>query len=129
MKKLSLLLSVCTVLLFGTALAGAQKTKTPAAGVTKPSNTMAGSVKTNWDSFRPETLRGTIAMVDAVHNLVVVRSGSVPFDLKVTKATRIEIAGNKRDFKDLTSQTQKEASVVFVARANGDYAKNISVTG
>jgi hypothetical protein len=115
MKKVSLLLSVSLVLLFGAAMASAQATKGSAA-------------ERNWNSFRPETLSGTISMIDADQNLVVLTSDNVPYNFKVTKATKIEIGGSKATFNELVNQTQKEASVTFVARRDGNFARSISIS-
>ena len=130
MKKISLLLSVFLFLLIGTAMAGAQKAKSLAGqpSAAKASTVWTHSVKTNWDSFKPETLGGTISMVDAQHNLVVITSHNIPYDFKVNRATKIEIGGSKGTCKNLASQTQKEASVTFIARGDGDYLKSITVT-
>lgn len=120
MKKLSLLLSVCLVLFFGAAVAGAKTTQS--------STTASSTVERNWNYFRPETLSGTVTMVDAQQHLIVLTSGGIPYNFKVTKATHIKVAGNKATFRKLSNQDQKEASVTFVARANGDFARNITVT-
>lgn len=120
MKKASLLLSVSLFLLFGAALASAQTMKSSTAG--------SSAAERNWNSFRPETLSGTVTLIDADQNLVVLTSDGIPYNFKVTKATKIEVAGSQASFNDLVSQTQKEASVTFIARPTGNVAKSITVS-
>ncbi len=121
MKKVSLLLCICMFLLMGAAMAGTH--------ATKGSPAKASTVKMEWDSFKPETLHGTILLIDAPQKRVFITSRSIPYEVKVTKATKIEIAGSKSNFSSLKGQTKKEASVTFIARAGGNYAQNITVTG
>ena len=121
MKKVSLLLSVSLVLLFGATLASAQTLKGSAGE--------SGAAARDWNSFQPETLSGNLSMINVDQNLVVLTSGGVPYNFKVTKATKIQVGGSKATFDDLVSQTQKEASVTFVARPTGNDAKSITVTG
>ena len=120
MKRVSLLLSVSLVLLFGAAMASAQTTKKHVAQAT--------AAERNWNSFRPETLSGTVSLIDENQKLVVLTSEGVPYDFKVTKATQIQVGGSKATFNELLSQTEKEASVTFVARPDGNYLKSISIT-
>jgi len=120
MKKLALLLIVPFALLLGVQTASAQKTKSP--------QTATSTVRTNWDSYRPETIQGEISLIEVDQKLVIVEvSGGVPYDITVTPKTRIEINGISSTFDDLVGQTQKQATVTFVARPNGDVAQSISV--
>lgn len=60
--------------------------------------------------------------------VVVTTPGGVPFDITVTGRTRIEIGGARSTFNDLAAQVQKQATVTFIARPNGDVAQSITVS-
>ena len=117
MKKLVLLLIIPFALLLVVQPATAQQKAT-------------SSVETNWNSFRPETLSGTITMVEPGTKAVfVMGSGEVSYKFLVTRKTKIEIAGTRASIDELANQTRKEISVTFVARPNGNVAQSISVSG
>lgn len=121
MKKLVLLLIVPFALLCGVQTASAQKTKSPRRATS--------TVLAEWNSYKPETIEGTISMIEVDQKLIIVEaSGGVPFDLTVTPKTKIEINGTSATFDQLVEQTQKQATVTFVARPNGDVAQSISVS-
>lgn len=117
MKKLVLLLMIPFALLLGVPTATAQeKTATPA--------------ETNWNSYRPETLSGTISIVETgTKSVFVMGSGGTSYKFLVTPKTKIEVDGTKGTIEDLAGQTQKQVSVTFVARRNGNMAQSISVSG
>jgi len=77
-----------------------------------------------------ETFSGTISMVDAGKNLVVVTGSSgVPYDFTVSKMTKITVGGSKAKLDDLSGQTSKQASVTFMAeKRKGNLARSIEVT-
>lgn len=120
MRKASLFLSVSLVLLFGVGMATAQTMKSPAPA--------SSAAERNWNSYQPETLSGTISMFDAQQHVMVLKSEGVPYNFKITKATKIEIGGARATFAELTNQTGSSASVTFVARRNGDFAKSVTVS-
>jgi len=122
MKKLVLLLIVPFALLLGVQTASAQKARSP-----RPATSTAQAA---WNSYKPETIEGTISMIEVDQKLVIVEaSGGVPFDITVTPQTKIEISGSSATFDQLVEQTQKQVTVTFVARPNGDIAQSISVSG
>lgn len=122
MKKLVLFLIVSFALFAGMGMARAQK-KTNA----QPRSSAA---EANWNSFRPETIQGTISMVVAKKKLVfVTASGGVSYDFLVTKKTKVEIGGRPSACKQLIGQAGKPATVTFVARPKGNFAQSISVSG
>lgn len=117
MKKLVLLLIVPFALLLGVQTATAQE-KTPT------------TAEANWNNFRPETLNGTIAMVDPGAKAVfVMGSGEVSYKFLVTPKTKIQINGTSSSFDNLAGQTNKEVTITFVARPNGNMAQNINISG
>ena len=117
MKKLVLLIIIPFALLLVVQPATAQMKAT-------------SSVETNWNSFRPETLGGTITMVEPAEKAVfVMGSGEVSYKFLVTGKTNIEVNGTKASIDELANQTRKEISVTFVARARGNMAQSISVSG
>ena len=117
MKKLVLLLIIPFALLLVVQPATAQQKAT-------------SSVETNWNSFRPETLSGTITMVEPGTKAVfVMGSGEVSYKFLVTGKTKIAIAGTKASIDELANQAQKQVTITFVARPHGNMAQSISVSG
>lgn len=85
------------------------------------------SVHSMWP---PETLSGKITMIDPAKNLVVVTGPhGVPFDMRVTSATRIQSGDKNLTLQDLNQDQQKAVSVRFVPERSGDMARSIQVTG
>lgn len=131
MKKLVLLLIVPLALLLGVRTASAQETTTPARTQMKASSQRAAaSAEALWNSYRPETLNGTVSLIDASEKSVFVTgSEGVSYKFLVTPKTKIEINGMTSSFDDLVDQTHKQITVTFVARRNGNFAQRISVSG
>ena len=117
MRKFLLLLIVPAALLLGLQTATAQtKTKT--------------SVESNWNNFRPETLSGTISMVEpGTKAIFVTGSDNVSYKFLVTNKTRIEVNGTASSIGALASQTNQPVTITFVARPNGNMAHSITVSG
>jgi len=85
------------------------------------------TVRSMWP---PETLSGKITMVDPAKNLVVVTGPhGVPFDMRVTTATRIRSGDKNLTLQDLNQDQQKAVSIRFVPERSGDIARSIQVTG
>ena len=81
-------------------------------------------------AWAPETLNGTITMVDPQQKLVVVQApGQVPFDLVVTARTRIRSGNQAISLQELTQDTNKTVSVQYTPERSGDVAKSIRITG
>ena len=77
-----------------------------------------------------ETLSGTITMVDpGLQTVVVQTSGGVPFDMVVTKNTRIESGSRTVSLQDLEQDTNQKVSVRFVPERRGDVARTIQLNG
>lgn len=113
-------------LLFAISMAAADKPapKTSKAAVHK---TVAKATMRHW---RAETLSGKIAMVDPANRLVIVKgTDGVPFDMIVTRSTRIESGNQTLKLSDLASKSNQNASVHFVPERRGDVAQSIQITG
>lgn len=79
--------------------------------------------------LRPETLSGTISLVDPALKLVVVRDSSgVPFDIKVDASTHIASTNGKLTLNDLNSDLNRNASIKYIPERRGDVAETISVS-
>jgi hypothetical protein len=77
----------------------------------------------------PERLSGKITMVDPVRKLVVVQDSSgVPFDMVVSRFTRIKSASGRVKLSDLNSDLNRNASIKFVPERRGDVAETITVS-
>lgn len=120
MKKLAFLLVAAIVLLAGIQTANAQNTASLQSETT---------TRFTWKTVKPETIQGTISMIVVDQNLVVVTAnGGVPYDFTVTPKTKIQVGGTPSSFDGLADQVEKEASVTFIARPNGDFAQSITIS-
>jgi hypothetical protein len=78
----------------------------------------------------PETLSGTITMVDpAIKTVVIQTSDGIPFDMVVTGNTRIESGDRAITLQDLRQDMNKGVSVRFVPERRGDVARTIRLNG
>lgn len=90
-------------------------------------NLKSTEVRTAWP---PETMSGTITMVDPAQHLVVVQDSSgIPFDMVVTGSTQIRSGNQKLTFGDLTSDINKNVSLHFIPERRGDVARSIQLNG
>lgn len=81
-------------------------------------------------AWAPETLTGTISMVDPALRVVVVKDSSgIPFDIVVNRATRIQAGNQELKLKDLSSDVNKSVSLKFVPERGGDVARTIRLNG
>ncbi len=80
-------------------------------------------------AVKAETISGTITTVAADQKVMVVTNASgIPFNFKITGATRIKIGGQKAKLADLAGQTGKSASVKFLPQKKaGNLAQTIEV--
>ena len=68
-------------------------------------------------------------MVDPARKLVVVQDLSgVPFDMVVSRSTRIKSASGTVKLSDLNSDLNRNSSIRFVPERHGDVAKTINVS-
>lgn len=126
MKKIAFLLIVPCALLLGILPASAQEKTTTPTSTREPSASTAAM----WNNFQPETLSGTVSMIEPSEKSVFVTGSSgVSYKFLVTRKTKIEIGGTASSFEDLVSQTQKQITVTFVARPSGNFAKSITISG
>jgi hypothetical protein len=81
-------------------------------------------------AWPPETISGTIRLVDPARNLVVMQDASgVPFDLLVTRSTRIRSGPRKLTLRDLAGKANRKVEVRFVPQRKGDVARSIQLIG
>ncbi|HVB98265.1 MAG TPA: hypothetical protein VNJ12_02885 [Candidatus Dormibacteraeota bacterium] len=77
----------------------------------------------------PESLSGTVQMVVAGQNLLVITgSGGVPYDVKVTPKTLVVINEKRGTIQSLADQAGKSVTVAFVPQRDGDMATRVEVT-
>lgn len=102
-----------------TALWAAPKTTTP-------SNSAAEQQATE-QRWAAQNLNGKISMVDPNINLVVIRDSSgVPFDLTVSRSTKIDMGAQREELSQL--MPNESVSVHYVPEARGDIARTIQVS-
>jgi len=118
---LLVLASAATTLLLAASLPTASNT------VTKPNQKQPGVEQKTWP---PETLSGKIMMVDPNQKLVVVETADgVPFDLVVTRRTRILSGNQALSLGDLRQDVNKGVSIRFTPEGRGDVAVSIQING
>lgn len=111
------------VLLFTFPLSAADKPAVP-AGKTTPATVHPRAV------WPPETLSGTITMVEPDQHLVVVQgSNGASFDMVVTPRTHINSGSQALTVKDLVRYEKKAVSIKFVPERRGDVAESIRING
>lgn len=76
--------------------------------------------------WSPQNLNGTISMVDPNMDLVVVKDQSgVPFDITVSRKTRIDKGTTREQLAQLTPN--ESVSVHYIPEARGDIARTIEI--
>lgn len=122
MKRLVMFLAAPFVLSAGKGMACIEKK----AG-THP---RTSRTKATWNSFKPETLAGIISMMESKKKeIFVTASDRIPHYFLVTRKAKIEICGVPSSFDQLTAQDGSQATITFIARPEGSFAKRISVSG
>jgi hypothetical protein len=124
MRRLPLLV-VCGGM-FGLALAvSANAAGTAATQKTSNAGILHHGVRNAWPA---ETITGTIMTVDPNQQLAVVRGADqVPFDIRVTRSTRILPGDKTLTLPDLSGDRNHSVSVTFVPTGSSDIARAIHV--
>jgi hypothetical protein len=80
-------------------------------------------------AVKSETLSGTLQIVVVEKKLVVVAAANgIPYNFKVTRATKIKVGGSKAKLADLAGSTGKTVSVKFLSEKRaGNLAQSIEV--
>jgi hypothetical protein len=126
-KALLLFLAVLVLMFVGASFSLAQEAAKPKEAAAGEKAAPAEQPKV--ETAKPETIAGTIQMVVAEKKLVVLAdSKGVPYNFKVTAATRIKVAGKKAKLADLGAQINKTASVKFEPLHAGNIAQTIEVS-
>lgn len=85
----------------------------------------AAAMRSAW---APQTLSGTITIVDPDKKLVVIQTADgVPYDLDVTRATRIKSGDQTISLRDLSQDINQNVSVKLVPERHGDIATSIRI--
>jgi hypothetical protein len=93
-----------------------------ASAATTKSGGKAGS-EMRWQT---QTLSGKVVMVQPADRLLIIRDSSgTPFDLVVTRATRIEAGAQKETLAQLTPN--ESVTVRLIPEAQGDIAASVKV--
>lgn len=104
------------------ALFAATKTTSASAGASTNSATTHQAV----ERWAPQNLNGTVSMVDPTMDLVVVKDSSgVPFDITVSRRTRIDKGTTREQLAQLTPK--ESVSVHYVPESRGDIARTIEI--
>lgn len=96
----------------------------------KPAKTNRTAVKTAAmrGAWAPQTLSGTLMIVDPDKRLVVIQTADgVPYDLDITRATRIRSGDQPISLRDLNQDINQNVSVKLVPERRGDIAASIHV--
>ncbi len=82
----------------------------------------------NRGAWASQTLSGTIMIVDPDKKLVVIQtSDGVPYDLDVSRGTRIKNGDQTISLRDLSQDINKNVSVKLVPERHGDIAASIRI--
>lgn len=112
----------CAALLAVPAVAASEK---PATDTQKAAAKGAETVSVAWPA---ESLAGTIVAVDPAKRLVILKdAGGVPFDMVVSRSTRILSGNRELKLNDLTADANQKASVRFIPERRGDIAQSIRI--
>ena len=105
----------------------------PAAGINYTANTAQNhnsAISERSQRWAPETLSGTIMMVDPAQHLLVIKTpDGVPYDMVVTPRTMIESGSQSVKLRDLSSDVNQNVSVRFRPEGRGDIARSIQLNG
>jgi maltose-binding protein MalE len=99
------------------------------AGISSALAQEAAPEKPKAAAMKSETLSGTLQMVVVEKKLVVVAAANgIPYNFKVTSATKIRVGGNKAKLADLAGSTGKTVSVKFLSEKRaGNLVQSIEV--
>jgi hypothetical protein len=76
----------------------------------------------------PENLSGTIAAVNLSDEVIsLTGTNGVPYDFRVNRRTRMEMANQKVTLSELANDVHDRASIHFVPQSNGNRAETIQV--
>ena len=130
MKKLALLLIIPFSLLLGSQMARAQNKAKATASTHMKASTQRPTASANgmWDSFKPETLNGTISIIVPGKKEMFLSADGGSYEFRMTPRTKIRINGTSSTIAQLADQANKQATVSFVAWPKGDIASSIKVS-
>jgi hypothetical protein len=124
MKRFAMGAAVCALVFLVPVFAAEKPSPTAAA---KPAAESGKVIRNAWP---PETLSGKIMTVVPGKKLVIVQDAAgVPFDMRVTGATRIEAGKQPVKLDSLEADRGKQVSVRFIPERSGDIAQSIQVAG
>ncbi|MFZ0956913.1 MAG: hypothetical protein WAN60_11270 [Candidatus Sulfotelmatobacter sp.] len=104
------------------------KAKPPAKTAVK-SKVESPARKTTHVLASAEDLSGTITMVGPNDKeITVVGSNGIPYDFKLTNKTLLELSNSKIPMNELASESQKQATIHFVPRSDGNLAQSIQIS-
>jgi hypothetical protein len=113
----------------GVAKTHQAKTKSEASPATSTQNSNAAASEkapSNAVLGKKETLTGRLYMVEPAQKLVVVKdSGDIPFDITVTRHTKILVNNQTAELANLKDHVNSPVTIQFVPRDQGDFAQTI----
>ncbi|HVC00002.1 MAG TPA: hypothetical protein VNJ12_11815 [Candidatus Dormibacteraeota bacterium] len=122
----ALILTVALALTAGSSLFA--QTKKPARRP-RPAKAAATTQMAGLGFGTPESLSGTVQVVAADQNLLVVKGpNGVPYDLKVTPKTLVVVNEKRGTIESLATQVGKAVTVAFVPQREGDFATRVEIT-
>lgn len=130
-EKILTLVAVFALVLFGAISGVAQDQSAAAPAQTAPAKKHTGKhmAASNAQFGGKQTVSGTVTSVDPDKKLVVLKdSNGIPFDFMVSGATKITSGGKRAKLADLSGDTNKQATVTFMAERKGNMARSIEIT-
>ncbi len=121
MKRFAMGTALCILVLLVPVFAAKKQSGTTGNQSVEPGKMTHGA----WPA---ETLNGKIVSVVPADKLVIVQDANgVPFDMRVTRSTRMEAGKQRIKLDGLQADTGKSVSVKFKPERSGDIAQAIQV--
>lgn len=122
------ILTVALALFAGSpAFAQAKKQTRPAQPASQKTASAAGATDQGFGVA--ESLSGTVQMVAADQDLLVVKGlNDVPYDFKVTPKALVVVGEKRGTIQSLADQVGKHVIVAFTPQRDGNFATRVEVT-
>jgi hypothetical protein len=120
-----LTLAVCSV------AANTSNSKESANTATTEMFTKSSSAKSMHDVLAPaENLSGTISFIGpSDKEVTLMGANGTPYDFRVTRTTRIDLAGRRISEMELANENHKQATVRFLTTCQGNLAQTLEIKG
>jgi hypothetical protein len=107
---------------------GALLMAAPATTSQKPASNKTAKTATMRNAWSPENISGKILAIDKDGRLLVVEGpDKVPFDIVVTRSTRVRSQSQNVALSNLSQYLNRSATIRMVPERRGDVARSIQI--